>query len=379
VVQVGYETDIRGLEKAWVAVQEAGGVSHPMYSWEWASTWWEVFGEGRELLGLTARAEGRVLAIAPFVLRRARMNRLFTFRRLELVGTGEDQRDEVFSEYVDFPVLPGAGVGAVERLADEVLGLDGAASWDDLVLYRVRPQSVACTVLASRLSRRGLCLSRLDSDRCPYVALPRTAEEYDRQLSANRRQQIRRGLRALERMGEVSFRKAATVGEALETLDHLARLHQARWRDRGRQGAFASDRFRAFHRRFVERTFDRGWPELWTLRVKGEALACLYNINYQGRICFYQSGVRVMPNDRIRPGLLAHYLAVRAAIQAGATEYDFLLGAAQYKLSLSNAARELVTLRASRPGAREALRRTLVSVVRPVRRVLAGAGGGARS
>ena len=137
-------------------------------------------------------------------------------------------------------------------------------------------------------------------------------------------------------------------------------------------GAFAGRRFRAFHRTFIERSFDRGWPELWTLRVGDTPLACLYNIRYEGKVAFYQSGVRPIEDGRVRPGMLAHYFAIRASIERGDKEYDFMLGGSQYKTSLSNAAHELVTVRMARFSAKEMLRRMVVSVVRPAKRILAG-------
>ncbi len=77
MAHIGWEADIRKLGSAWQEIQRAGGVSHPMYSWEWVSTWWEVFGEGRRLQAFVARKGGEAVAIAPFACREARMNRLF--------------------------------------------------------------------------------------------------------------------------------------------------------------------------------------------------------------------------------------------------------------------------------------------------------------
>jgi CelD/BcsL family acetyltransferase involved in cellulose biosynthesis len=59
----------------------------------------------------------------------------------------------------------------------------------------------------------------------------------------------------------------------------------------------------------------------------------------------------------IRPGIVLHAYAIKAAIAAGREEYDFLSGASQYKLQMSTATRPLMNLRASRPRYREDLLR----------------------
>lgn len=366
-VQICTAQDLRELEAAWRELQEAGGVSHPMYSWEWMATWWEVFGEQRSLLALIKRKGGKVEAIAPFVRHKARMNRFFLFRRLELMGTGEQEADEVFSECVDLPLRPEGRTQAARELADQILDSNHENKWDDVVLYRVRTDSAVCRAFGEGAANRGLSATRLASGRCPYVELPGSVEDYERQLSGNRRQQIRRGVRALEGMGKLSFEKAQTIEEALVSLKMLAELHGQRWQAAGKPGAFAGRRFSEFHRRFIERTFALGWPELWTLRVGQEPIACLYNIRYQRRVSFYQSGIKRLEDNRVRPGMLAHYFAIRDAIESGAVEYDFMLGESRYKVSLSNAARELVTLRIARRCAKERLRRAVVLVARPAR------------
>jgi hypothetical protein len=51
-----------------------------------------------------------------------------------------------------------------------------------------------------------------------------------------------------------------------------------------------------------------------------------------------------------------HAYLIKAAIEDGMREYDFLAGASQYKMSLALATRPLVQLRAVRPSLRETAR-----------------------
>ena len=88
---------------------------------------------------------------------------------------------------------------------------------------------------------------------------------------------------------------------------------------------------------------------------------------------FYQSGRRVDVPKAVRPGIALHALAIRASIESGLREYDFLAGASRYKRELALATRPLVTLRAVGTGrcARGRWRRCASLAERAIARVRA--------
>jgi hypothetical protein len=56
----------------------------------------------------------------------------------------------------------------------------------------------------------------------------------------------------------------------------------------------------------------------------------------------YQSGLHYSSDNRLKPGFLTHYLAIRHCLeQTALQEYDFLAGDSQYKRSLTTANRPL--------------------------------------
>lgn len=360
------DEELGELETAWQDIQRRGGISHPMYSSEWVSTWWQIFGEGRRLYVAVLKEGGQAQAVLPLVQRTATMNRMFPYDRFELMGTGEPQEEEVFSEYVDVPALPSATEGLVIKAAVGLLSMD-AAPWDDLLLPRIVPGSLADRCFRAAAKELGTDAEEVGGGECPYVELPEEPDQYLYEVSKKRRKRLRRGMRELDDMGEYTFRKAQSLKEALAMLETLAELHQARWQARGEPGAFASERFFRFHRTFIRRTFDLGWPELWTLRLNGEPIACRYNIRYNGTVSCYIGGIRTLDNDKVRPGFLSHYLAIRNAIETGAKEYDFLLGDFYYKRSLSNRSRKLITLRICQADLKDSVRKGLASAVRGLR------------
>ena len=73
--------------------------------------------------------------------------------------------------------------------------------------------------------------SELEPVRAPYISLPVSWEIYEREcLSANRRQQLRRRRRALERdyAGQVEYRQVTEAKEVCKSLDVLSELTKER-------------------------------------------------------------------------------------------------------------------------------------------------------
>jgi hypothetical protein len=63
--------------------------------------------------------------------------------------------------------------------------------------------------------------------------------------------------------------------------------------------------------------------------------AYLYNFVSGDRVHFYLSGVNYGVSHAIRPGMLAHWMAIEKNLSEGKSLYDFLAGDARYKRSLS--------------------------------------------
>jgi hypothetical protein len=55
------------LEPEWNDAVERAGTAHPFLRHEWLRTWWECFGEGRQLHIVIVRADAQIIAIAPLL------------------------------------------------------------------------------------------------------------------------------------------------------------------------------------------------------------------------------------------------------------------------------------------------------------------------
>lgn len=355
-------TDVSALEAlapAWECLLANASEDQPVLSPLWLLPWWRVFGAqgGRALRVLALFDDDRLVALAPLLVRTHRHLHLLPFRRLEALGSGEDDSDEILSEYLGFVVERGREAvllaALVDAIADGVLG-----HCDELLLPRIDGDGGQPEALRRALLARGFEVSNREVTRAPFVKLPSRFSDYLAELSASRRYVVTRSRRDLEAWagGPIELRHARTAAELVEGAAILRRLHGERWSARGVAGSFEGPLFRAFHEAVMPALLARGALRLSWIVGRGEPLAALYSICWNGKLHFYQGGRRVDLPPKLRPGIVAHAMAIEHAIAEGIREYDFLGGEMRYKQQFATGSRALVDLRAVRPSHRERLR-----------------------
>lgn len=346
--------ELVALGDRWSALLATSGSNHPFLSPQWLLAWWQVFGphDGRRLRVVAVEDGGDLVGLAPLLRRRHAYRGLVPFRRIEMMGSGEREEDEVCSDYVGVIADP-ARLDEVTGAVAGVLAGGELGSWDELVIRAADGESETCAALRGALERVGLEVeTHHDPDRdAPYIELPDSWDDYLADLSSSRRAFVRRSERAVEKWAgdRMSVHVATTRDQLGRGRDALIELHRQRWQDSGHVGVFNSRLFRAFHDRVMPALADAGALELLWVEVDGEPFAALYNIVWDNKVYFYQSGRRVDVPRKLRPGIAVHALAIQRAIEAGRREYDFLGGMGDYAVRLSNNHRQVVDLRATRP------------------------------
>ena len=341
----------------WSALLARSDSNQPTLSPDWLLTWWNVFGDERALKAVLFVDDGRLVGLAALSARLHRHRGAIPFRRLELLGSGEPEADEICSEYIG-PIAERGGEAQVARALADSLASDRLGEWDELVLPAMDGDLPLPRLLAEELGRRGFAVETTITARAPHIPLPASWPDYLAALPGSRRYAIQRALRDFERYAgaEAKFHIAQNEDEVARGRAILLELHAERWRAEGGTGAFASPRFRAFHDTMMPLLLRAGALELLWLELRGEPLAALYNIVWDGKVQYYQSGRRMQLPKSVRPGLVLHAHAIRRAIEAGRREYDFLAGEPAWKLQLALATRPIVELRVARPGWRETAR-----------------------
>ena len=323
------------LAQIWTDL-EARSDSSFFLSWTWIGPWLSQMPAGIEPRLLVARRGSDVVGLAVLCPRRRRRLGLLPGRCWMLHETGDRGYDRLFMEY--------NGILADRRLGDEVT--DTALHWlgarlsanDELVLGGL-------TLAAERAARRvaartGHSLQIRTADSAQWVDLaPVRARggDFRAGLGRNTRAAVNRSERLYRARGRLEYRVAATVEEALADFAGLEVLHQAGWQARGQAGAFSNPAFRPFHEQLIARGVPSGAVRLCRISAGGQPIGYLYNFVHRNRVMNYQGGFAFETDNRLKPGLLSHVLAIEDALARGEDCYDFMSTPAGHKPLLSNA------------------------------------------
>ncbi|MGL4551120.1 MAG: GNAT family N-acetyltransferase [Gemmataceae bacterium] len=350
--------EIDDLCPEWSELLARSGCDVPFLSPEWLRPWWRQFGprDGRRAALFTLREGGRLVALAPLLTRTHWYRPGLPFRRLELWGSGECEADAICSDYLNLIAEAGRESHAAGAFAAELAG----RPWDEFVVPLMDGTGPMPNLLAQAFRARGFAADVTATTEAPYIALPATWDGYLAGLDRDSRYLIRRSLKDFEAWagGAWKWHEAGTEPEVEEGARILRRLHGERWEGAG-GGTFRSPRFLAFHAEAMRNLLDAGALHLVWVTVRGEPVAAMYDLRWQGKVYFYQCGRKLDVPKGVRPGGVIVALAIKKAIEEGCREFDFLGGAAVYKRQLARASRPLVELRVVRPGWRERVRGAL--------------------
>lgn len=316
------------LRGEWSELLQSSRSDGVFLTWEWLHTWWRHLARGRRLAILAVRRGAELVAIAPFA---SAGTSLLGVSRLAFLGTGR-----VGSDYLDVIVRKGAERDAIAALASH-LSRAGAA----LDMRQVRITSSAGSQLARELRRSGSRVRVTRTHRCPVIDLRgRSWEGYLASLGSEHRYGFQRKLRKLEAKHELRFECVRSETRRRELLPILFELHRLRWRERGGSDGLDGPGIRGFHEDVTRLALERGWLRLFVLWLGGAPAAALYGFRYGRVFSFYQSGLdpRFL---KLSVGVVAMGLAIKAAIEEGACEFDLLHGEEPYKFHWTKKTRRL--------------------------------------
>ncbi len=333
------------LGDLWRALEARADVTF-FLSWDWIGAWLAELDPLPPIL--VGTAGGARVLLGALIPRRRVEGGLLRVDGLHLHTTGDRGKDVIAIEYNGF-VVDRAWVGRAEAAA--VSWLLGPARVDGR--RRDELHVVAATADAqARLVPSGMLLqipARKPSWQVDLASVRASGRPYLDSLGPGTRQQIRRSMRLYAQQGPLTATRAADVPTGLAYLDALAGLHQRQWQARGEPGGFAFPFFVRFQRRLVETCLPRGTVELLRIARGDEPIGYLFNLVRDGHVLAFVSGMRFEDDNRLKPGLVSHALAIQRHADEGAAVYDFLAGAARYKANLGTPGPEFVYLLIQRP------------------------------
>lgn len=290
-------------------------------TWEWLSSWWECFGEKRQLVTLALFDSGALVGLAPFSLS-VESAGIFSLRTLRLLGDGSGDSDNL-----DFPVKPGHEAAFAEAILHWIRQQNH--KWDVCLLNTLPTTSPVADHLATLVSSPKWTAFEYSS-KSSAVPLPETWDLYLDMLSSEDRKNLSRYTLRLQRRYATRIYRCKTQEEVRPCLEALFHLHQERWRSAGQTGSFSSLERRDFYQLLSSRLLARGVLELWALELDGKIAAVQFAFRHGERVIQLQEGYDPTRTSD-RPGYVLRSQVLKQLIAEGVRIYDFLGGEDSYK------------------------------------------------
>lgn len=340
----------RDLKDAWEALLRSSKHSSYFASWHWLFTWWEVFNEPcMELRIYCVYRADSLVAILPLYAGYSRKFNLLKYHWLRFLGTGENENEEVSTEYSD--IICKAGLEEeVEDYFRECLANERIC-WDKLILERILDSSLVFKMVRDSTDnfrfRESLSGLRYYSD------ISSGFESYKATLAKHFRKHLEYCVRRIERTGTFAFTTTIDPDCIANDLESLRLLHTKRWLSKGLPGAFTSDRFIRFHEAQMRNLLKRGDLFLMKISSEDKAIAILYGIRDRNVFYFYQSGFEPDVFKSFSLGHVNIIKAIEAAATSGCRYFDFMMGSPQsYKQKYNCLTEEMYNLRVYNKGRR---------------------------
>ncbi len=331
---------LQHLESLWTDLETRAPCSY-FRSWGWIGTWLSSLPRSISPLLVRILAADQLAGLAVICKNRVRYP-LFGTNGLFIHETGSLDHDRLTIEYNGLLLEKQDDTDLLTVIFQE---FQQQLNWDEI---RVGGLEASLVPIYSE-SARDIDLDPVVRDEKPCFGVDlstvRDSEaDYLSGLSRNTRYQIRRAIREYEKRGPLRLTIARDLSTAQELFGKLQEQHQRYWMQKGQPGAFATRWVRDFHDKLISTRFPHQEIQIIEVNCGEDPIAYLYNFVWQNKVYCYQSGLVFEENSHLKPGLVAHTLAIEHNLEAGNDYYDFLMGRERYKQNLGNTYTDMLWL-----------------------------------
>lgn len=316
--------DIDKIENEWKKL-EAGAKNSIFTSWFWMTSWLELIEYKAQLIQVTFN--NKIVGLA-FLSEHAQKKYGLTTKQLWLNRTGDVSLDQIWSEYND--ILCHKGMEYSIRAAVLAYFENTLTKFDECIIGV--SNNISQTPISNQLTQyTSWKTNSYSTNLTPELS---NWNSYLQTLSKNSRYQINRTAKLFGGIESISISRAQSTDEALTFFQAAGEYHKIRWANQN--SGFKNQYFVSFHQQFIKRHFNSGVIDIIKFNLGDNTFCYLYNLIYKDTVYFYLSGIQYNQDNRLKPGLLSHSLAISYYAGLQYKKYDFMGGEGRYKDSLSN-------------------------------------------
>ena len=326
--------ELSSLEPVWNRLLEESGVDSVFLTYEWISSWLEVFGREGEIFIL--KGEGKDWKGIFPLFRRVRPLPLGKLRIISFIG-------EPLSDRCDF-IITGNRTAAIEAFLTYCREHNNDC--DLLRLRQIPADSSNARLLKKKLAGENIKFNYRVCDRAPYIPLPDSWEDYFQTRSRSFKKKVRKYFRLIRERGEIRIDQLPLSPETWEIL--LGISGRSPKFQRG-VAFFSPPGMTEFMKILLPRMREAGLLKLTVLFLDDRPIAYDIGFRYHDKIWSYESAF----DREYAPAGVGHLLLtllIEDAIKNNCREFDLLRGDEAYKSSWADRRREHLEFTIYHPG-----------------------------
>jgi len=305
----------------WNSILSNSSNNNVFLTYEWMSTWWEVYGSHKQLFVLLVEEEGNPVGIVPMYSEERNFLGVLPIRQYAFLANRY-----VGSDFLDFIIDPGKEKEVLTKVLEY---FTSHRIWDRIVFEDIDSESPTLGFLLSCLERSHLSFQQNVSFMCPYMILPDEWEAFMNTPDLVFKKSIQRYVKKLYRQRQINLELAVEESRLDESLKNLFKLHKERWNLSGSSGIFEDKNIKEFYHKISRVLSRRGWLRLSALQVDSKIEAMEFGIIYSHKYYYLQSGCS-QAGLRMKAGNVLRYKVFESLI--GNTKIiHFMRGAEPYK------------------------------------------------
>lgn len=313
--------DFIELKDEWNQLLEQSRCLSACMHWDWMNLWWKHYAKkDYELVILCFRDNDELIGIFPLV--NMNVNMMGTHKVLHFMGTGEDEHEEVLTEYIDVISKP-EYEEEICQLIIEFLS-EEYTEWERIELYRFLKNSIIATYLINDIWLSQFKHLKYLSGYRHIIRLDRTFSEYVSKRSRSFRKNIRNYKNRLKSEGDLSFRIINKIDDIEPTLNRLIELHDQRFKHFRHNSVFKSHKFCAFHKDLMTVLLSKNQLNLGILELDNKIIAIEYNFSINRTSYAYQGGFD-LKYKKSSAGFISINHMIKTAINSNKRIYDFMM------------------------------------------------------
>lgn len=315
--------DLNLLEEEWNELLHRSSADSVFLTWEWTSSWLEVYKAEIQLFVITVRDEaGKLQAVAPLYYSNYKFFYILGRKILRVLG----DRD-CGAEYSDWIVAIDVEVECYALITSTLK--EHSDKWDCIWIPNMMGWEGAHFRLLNACQLVGLLCNKRNS-MFDYFALPSSYDEYEKNMSSNRRSQLRRRCKKVLDDEQVNMICCESEKELPAYLESLFILHHKRRMLLGDMGTFRRKPQQVkFYKLFTQKAIKNQWLVICALKdgrdIKAIQLGYIYNN------IFHQMQEGFDPDYHPGAGNVLRAEKIRQLIEFGVEGYDFLGGVTEHK------------------------------------------------